>query len=226
MSVISATRVNELLGKYAQEAGHGAEVLEAGCGRFKHFDYPDSMVIHGLDISEDQLRQNSFAHEKYLGDVQTYQLEKEFDVVVSIFVLEHLEDPEAALRNMLKWTKPGGMLILAVPNALSLKGLVTKYTPFWFHHFFYKFVYRREYSIFPTTMKFSIAPRALYRFFSSHEIVLEEYSKERLSQPFHFFYTIILLLLRVLSLGKWHPERSNFQLVVRKSIPGHSSAAL
>lgn len=217
MSVISAARVNALLEDYASRRSLPAEVLEAGCGRFKHFAYPETMVIHGLDISEDQLRQNTFAHEKYLGDVQTYSLDKQFDVVVSIFVLEHVADPESALRNMLQWTKPGGLLILAVPNALSLKGLVTKYTPFWFHHLFYKLVYRRAYSIFPTTMKFCIAPRALRRFFAGHEILAEEFGEERLSRPFQYFYQIGLIVLRLLSLGRWRPELSNYQLVVRKS---------
>lgn len=217
MSAMSAARVEALLKEYEREFGAGAQVLETGCGRFKHFDYPDSMVISGLDISQDQLDLNSFAHEKFLGDVQSFVLEKEFDVVVSIFVLEHLPDPEAALRNMLNWTKPSGLLIIAVPNAFSLKGLVTKYTPFWFHHFFYKFIYRREYSIFPTTMEFSIAPRALHRFFHEHQFISEEYSEERLSQPFHFFYQILLKILKVLSLGNWHPERSNYQAIIRKN---------
>jgi SAM-dependent methyltransferase len=219
MSVMTNDTVNALLAAEAQRRP-GAEVLEAGCGRWKHFAYPDDMVIHGLDISEEQLRLNDFAHEKYLGDVQTFDLDRQFDVVVSVFVLEHVDDPEAALRNMLRWTRPGGLLVIAVPNALSLKGLVTRFTPFWFHHAFYRYVYRRPYAIFPTTMKWCIAPRALGRFFAGHEVVLEEYFTEQLSQPFHTLYAGLIGALRMLSLGRWRPERSNYRLVVRKAAEG------
>lgn len=217
MSVLTTTAVDALITRLEQERGPGASVLEAGCGRFKHFDYPDTMRICGLDISPEQLARNEYAAEKFLGDVQTFELDRQFDVVVSIFVLEHLTDPQAALENMLGWTKPGGLLVLAVPNALSLKGLVTRYTPFWFHHLAYRLIYRTEYSIFPTTMKFCIAPRALKRTLAAHEIAHEQYGEEKLAQPFHAIYGGAMAVLRVLSLGNWRPERSNYQLVVRKS---------
>ncbi|MBU8870003.1 MAG: class I SAM-dependent methyltransferase [Gemmatimonadales bacterium] len=217
MSVITTQAVDALIADLERDRGPGASVLEAGCGRFKHFAYPDTMRIAGLDISSDQLKRNTYAHEKFLGDVQTYESVRQFDVVVSIFVLEHLNDPQAALANMLAWTKPGGLLILAVPNVLSVKGLVTKFTPFWFHHLAYKIIYRSEYSIFPTTMKFCIAPKALKRFFAGHEIVHQEYGEENLARPFNYLYRGLMGAMQVLSLGFWHPERSNYQLVIRKS---------
>jgi SAM-dependent methyltransferase len=216
MSDLTSHVAEALMSDLEAERGPGTTVLEAGCGRFKHFAYPETMAIAGLDISADQLERNTFAQEKFLGDVQTFKLDRQFDVVVSIFVLEHLEDPATALANMLAWTKPGGLLILAVPNALSLKGLVTKFTPFWFHHLAYKLIYRVEYSIFPTTMKFCIAPRALKKFLAEHEIVHEEFAEETLARPFNYIYQVAMVVLRVLTLGRWHPERSNYQLIVRK----------
>lgn len=195
----------------------GAEVLEAGCGRFRHFAYPSSMRIVGLDISPEQIARNDYAHETILGDVQTHRMDRRFDSVVSVFVLEHVPDPESALRNMRAWTSPGGLLILAVPNVYSLKGLVTKFTPFWFHHLVYRFVYRRPYEIFPTTMKTLIAPRSLRRFFARDELVIETYGEERLSGFFQPLYRAVLGVLRVLSLGRWRPERSNYFLVVRRA---------
>lgn len=216
MSVLTTQSVAALIAEQEAALGPGTTVLEAGCGRFKHFAYPDTMHIAGLDISSDQLALNDYAEEKFLGDVQTYELDRQFDVVVSIFVLEHLEDPEAALDRMMAWTKPGGLLVLAVPNALSVKGLVTKYTPFWFHHLAYRLIYRVDYSIFPTTMKFCIAPRALKKRFARHEVVHEQWGEEKLAQPFDVLYRGAMGLLRILSLGRWRPERSNYQLVIRK----------
>ncbi len=216
MSVLTTSGVEALITAQEAEHGPGTRVLEAGCGRFKHFAYPETMKIAGLDISADQLERNQYADETFLGDVQTFELDRQFDVVVSIFVLEHVDDPEAALDNMLAWTRPGGLLVLAVPNALSVKGLVTKFTPFWFHHLAYKLIYRVEYSIFPTTLKFCIAPGALKKRLAEHEVVHEEYGEEKLAEPFHLLYRGAMGLLRILSLGRWHPERSNYQLVIRK----------
>ena len=216
MSVLTTHAVDALIKAQENERGPGTTVLEAGCGRFKHFAYPETMRIAGLDISADQLARNDYADETFLGDVQTHEMDRQFDVVVSIFVLEHVDDPESALDNMLAWTKPGGLLVLAVPNALSVKGLVTKFTPFWFHHLAYRLIYRVEYSIFPTTMKFCIAPRALKQRLVGHEVVHEEYGEEKLAEPFHTLYRGAMGLLRILSLGRWRPERSNYQLVIRK----------
>ncbi len=39
-----------------------------------------------------------------------------FDLVTAFHVVEHLPDPTAALRNMLAWLAPGGLMIVEVPN--------------------------------------------------------------------------------------------------------------
>ncbi len=38
--------------------------------------------------------------------------------------------------------KPDGIMVLALPNLMSVKGLVTKFTPHAFHTWFYRRVYR------------------------------------------------------------------------------------
>jgi SAM-dependent methyltransferase len=39
-----------------------------------------------------------------------------FDLITAFHVVEHLPDPATALRNMLAWLAPGGLLIVEVPN--------------------------------------------------------------------------------------------------------------
>lgn len=219
MTVIDGSGLDELVSSFADRSPHPIAILEAGCGRFKHWAYPAGASIAGLDISDDQLARNDHIEEKILGDIQTFRTDRQWDVVVSVYVLEHVADPRCAVQNMLSWTRPGGLLVLAVPNALSLKGLVTKMTPFGFHAWFYRNIYRRPHSIFPTIMDWSITPANLRRQLAGHEIMLEHFSGEQLSPRFHFLYRSVCAILRLLSLGRWRPDNSNYLLVVRRAIP-------
>jgi SAM-dependent methyltransferase len=94
-----------------------------------------------VDIDEDQIRNNDYAQEAILGDVQTYRFKPEsFDLVICYNVIEHLPDVEAALLNFCEALKRGGMILIGAPNPRSLSGVVTKYSPYWFHVWFYRHV--------------------------------------------------------------------------------------
>lgn len=218
VSVLNTEAVERILADLERERGPGAWVLEAGCGRWRHFAYPPTMRLAGLDISAEQLARNEWAELKIQADVQDHRCERAFDVVVSIFVLEHVERPGAALRNMLDCLRPGGLLVLAVPDLRSLKGIVTRLTPFWFHEAFYRWVYRRPGSIFPTTMRPEISPPRLRDRLRAEgcEVVHEQNVPERLPGRLDRAYAGLCAVLRALSLGRWRPELSNYLVVARK----------
>ena len=54
-----------------------------------------------------------------------------FDLVILFQVLEHLSDPFAALRNGARLLAPGGVMVVAVPNAASWQART--FGRFWFH---------------------------------------------------------------------------------------------
>src|SRR4029079_9708451 len=90
---------------------------------------------------EDQIHNNSYAQEAILGDVQTYRFGPEtFDIVICYNVIEHLPDVEAALLNFDEALKHGGMILIGAPHQPSLSGVVTKYSPHWFHVWFYRHI--------------------------------------------------------------------------------------
>jgi 2-polyprenyl-3-methyl-5-hydroxy-6-metoxy-1,4-benzoquinol methylase len=138
-------------------------LLEAGCGSSSHVEFKASVDTVGIDISREQLDRNTMMKEKILGDIQEYPLPKdEFDVVVCWWVLEHVSRPKDALANMFGAVKPDGLLVLAVPNLLSYKGIVTKFTPFWFHRL-YSYAMRWKSHPFPTYLRATILPKNMIR---------------------------------------------------------------
>jgi len=133
--------VQGLIDGYMAATGE-VKVLEAGCGSRTFFDFRRAHLT-GLDISEKQLARNTGLDAALLGDIQYYPLpEAHFDIVVSWDVMEHLTDVRGALDNLSRALRRDGLLIVKVPNYHSLKGMVTRWTPYWFHVWFYRHVLR------------------------------------------------------------------------------------
>ncbi len=119
------------------------KVLNCGCGYVRPIPLGGKVEWFGLDISAEQLARNQYLDHKLLGDIQTFaDFAEEFDLVISIDVLEHLDRPRDAVANMVRAATAGGLLILKLPNVLSVKGMITKLTPLRFHEFVYRHVYR------------------------------------------------------------------------------------
>jgi SAM-dependent methyltransferase len=59
--------------------------------------------------------------------------DRNFDVVVSDWVLEHVEKPDLFLREVRRVLKPGGSYFFRTPNKYHYVGLIARATPDWFH---------------------------------------------------------------------------------------------
>ena len=118
-------------------------VYEAGGGStsFLPLDVLRRAHVTVVDIDEDQIRNNDYAQETILGDIQTYRFPPgSFDLVICYNVIEHLADVEAALLGFCKSLKQGGLILIGAPNPKSLSGVVTRHSPHWFHVWFYRYV--------------------------------------------------------------------------------------
>jgi SAM-dependent methyltransferase len=116
-------------------------IYEAGGGStcFLSLDLLRRARVTVVDIDAEQLRNNDYAQEKIQGDIQTYRFPREtFDLITCYNVLEHVPDAEAALNGFCETLKQGGLLLIGAPNPRSLSGIVTKYTPHWFHVWYYR----------------------------------------------------------------------------------------
>jgi SAM-dependent methyltransferase len=119
------------------------KIYEAGGGStsFLPLNVLDHAHVTVVDIDADQIRNNAYAQETILGDIQSYRFRPgSFDLVICYNVIEHLADVEAALLGFCESLRPGGLILIGAPNPKSLSGVVTKYSPHWFHVWFYRTV--------------------------------------------------------------------------------------
>jgi 2-polyprenyl-3-methyl-5-hydroxy-6-metoxy-1,4-benzoquinol methylase len=164
-------RLDELLAQVKP-----VRLLDAGCGKNRAVPIADECYIVGVDLSEDQLADNTAIDEAIVGDVQTCELGgPRFDAVFCWYVLEHLDHPHQALLNFMSALKPHGVIILAVPHVSSVKGLVTRFTPFWFHDWMLRNILggTAEADRFPTVMSPLISPQRLRAFAQDHDLSIE-----------------------------------------------------
>ena len=185
------------------------------------------------ELTPEQLARNAWAHAKALGDLQTFDAYPErYQVVVARDVLEHLDDPSAALRNLLGALAPGGLLMVAGPVPTSFKGWVTKLTPHALHVAYYRWILKEPHAGEPGRLPFkahlngAAGPAALKRTARAYGLslayealtppswALEQMA--RISPWLSGAYRAAMWGLRVLSLGLWRPDLSDMVLVFRR----------
>jgi SAM-dependent methyltransferase len=124
-------------------------IYEAGGGSisFLPLELLRRAEVTVVDIDVEQLRNNGYAQQKILGDVQTCRFPRDsFDLVICYNVIEHLPDVEAALDRFCEALKPGGLMLIGAPSPQSLSGFVTRHTPHWFHVWFYRHIMGEEHA--------------------------------------------------------------------------------
>lgn len=121
-------------------------ILEAGCGQRWPLKLSGvNFVLTGIDLDKKalEIRKNVAGDldEGIAGDLCSIDLgEKHFDVIYNSFVLEHVEHADRALSNFSKWSRPGTLVVLKIPDPHSVRGFITRVTPHWFHVFYYRYV--------------------------------------------------------------------------------------
>jgi len=81
---------------------------------------------HGVDISDEAVRFGALQGIKNLSVIDSHKInfpDNTFDVVLSMDVLEHLEDEEWALKEIERILKPNGIFVVMVPAYMFLWGV-------------------------------------------------------------------------------------------------------
>ena len=97
-----------------------ARILDAGCGTGlvgKHLHELNRCLLYGVDLSTEMLKiaaSREIYAELLEGNLfQLHYASDTFDASISIGVLTHMENSEAAVRELVRVTKPGGTVLLS-----------------------------------------------------------------------------------------------------------------
>ncbi len=102
-SVLELGYGDGLLTQALRDTGFDADLLEGSpllCARARE--------LHGADLRIHQVLFEEF-HPNRL-----------YDVVLALHVLEHVDEPVHLLRRIAEWVRPGGTVVLVVPNRASI----------------------------------------------------------------------------------------------------------
>jgi SAM-dependent methyltransferase len=228
----SLLAVHDILGAILQPTK--LAIYEAGGGStsFLPLELLGRSDVTVVDIDEDQIRNNDYAQHTILGDIQSHRFAPDsFDLVICYNVIEHLPDVEAALVGFCQSLKQGGLILIGAPNPKSLSGIVTKYSPHWFHVWFYRYVRGEKqagqpgHPPFPTFFHPLVTLSNLEAFAGSHGlqfIYRKEYESPRfpemrLRKPlFAALLDTVALVINLLLPGKADVRHGDYHVILRK----------
>lgn len=104
-----------------------AVILDAGCGRgfyLNYYRYVSKVKLVGLEL-DDAIIRKAQANVGHLPDISLVQAnlyhlpfpDNTFHAVIMSEILEHVDDDARALREAYRVLKPGGVVVMTVPNA-------------------------------------------------------------------------------------------------------------
>ncbi len=110
----------------------GARILDIGCGHadFLQPIYAKTPHVTGCDPDAGALRLNTTIANRAAGLADDLPFaDGQFDAAVLVFVLEHLERPDRAFREIHRVLTPGGKVIFLTPNAWNYNTWLIRATP-------------------------------------------------------------------------------------------------
>jgi SAM-dependent methyltransferase len=214
-----------------KDPGKVLEILEAGCGQVWNHNRLDigdgGYVLTGIDLDPEALRirrdETKDLHEAIVGDLRTADFgQRTFDVIFNSYVLEHVPGAQQVLKNFNRWVKPGGLIIIMIPDPNSAYGFTSRMTPHWIHVLFYRLILGQKnagkpgYAPYPVAYDKVVSREGIRAFCGENGLVLAaEYgiSNNSLKQKLVEAYK---KALQVLSLGRLSADYDDIIFFIRK----------
>lgn len=125
---ISEEAVYEMVAEVLKERHAGGVLVDVGCGEGRLWPYLREHFTRYIGV--DAVRYQDFPSdaEFHLVDLDTGTdtlPDACADVATAVETIEHLENPRAFMRELVRIVKPGGWVVVTTPNQLSLLSLLT-----------------------------------------------------------------------------------------------------
>jgi 2-polyprenyl-3-methyl-5-hydroxy-6-metoxy-1,4-benzoquinol methylase len=113
---------------FALKYSRGKDVLDLGCVQHNPENYKSKFWLHkalikvsrsvdGMDLYEEGAKYlNDMNYNVIVGDVQSFSIGKEYDVIVAGDLIEHLENLSGFLRSCKAHLRTGGRILISTPN--------------------------------------------------------------------------------------------------------------
>lgn len=214
---ISWQHENKIIEKYLKEVGdlygEPLRILEAGCGTWTSLPR-DAIrcVLTGIDKDKTALNARTDLDVIVEGDLRDVDLEfNQFDAIYCSFVLEHIYGAREIIVRFFQWLKPGGIVILRIPDRNHVHSFIARMSPYWFHVFFYRRILRVEqagkpgFPPYPTCFDSIISCKGIRKFCETNGVAVRaEYGSGFYNPGKGLFRLLIVLITRIigiLSLG-------------------------
>jgi SAM-dependent methyltransferase len=142
--------------------GETTTLLDVGCGHgdFMQAVYQKTPATYGVDPDQRALDKNVVIQNTVCGTAEHLPFPNAFfDVVVSAWTVEHLDDPASAFTEIHRVVKPDGHLVFLTPNTWNYNVWIIRLIPNRLHRFFTQRLYGRgEGDTFPTRYRMN-SPR-------------------------------------------------------------------
>lgn len=133
-------RLEFIVSQIADRGPGPLRILDIGCGNGNIALALGSLghEVVGVDIDADSIQiataRNPFKHVSFRQtDVASMSLTDTFDALVCSEVLEHLPDPDSLVASAHRLLRPGGRLIVTVPNGYGPRELLMTRPMQWMH---------------------------------------------------------------------------------------------
>ena len=135
----SDTAIYEMVATALKERGvAGGTLVDVGCGAGQLWPYLRRQFARYVGV--DVVRYEGFPADAEFTQVdldmgKVSLPDESVDAVAAIETIEHLENPRAFMRELVRLAKPGGWVVVTTPNQLSLLSLLTLVTKHRFNAF-------------------------------------------------------------------------------------------
>ena len=149
-----------------QIVGEGRSWIDIGGGHARFLSNDNLAVLLSRSCRRlvavdpsDNVHSNPYVQERVQAFLEDYRAAEPFDVATAHMVIEHVAKPEEFVASLARVLKPGGMAILLTVDNWAPITIVSRFTPFGFHVFVEKFLWKsKNKDTFPTVYKMNTQP--------------------------------------------------------------------